>query len=367
MLFDIYKNKSVLITGNTGFKGSWLTIWLRFLGADVTGFSSEVPTVPSNYDSCALDFVSKTRFADVRDLVSLKSVVEETQPDYIFHLAAQSLVKKSYDSPIDTFTTNAIGSANILEASRVLTKPVSIVMITSDKAYDNVEWKWGYRENDVLGGKDPYSASKGMAELVIRSYFTSFMNKENCNQKIGITRAGNVIGGGDWALDRIIPDCVKSWSRNEVVEVRNPEATRPWQHVLEPLSGYLTLGAQLGTIDSLNGEAYNFGPASDQNYSVSQLINEMKKYWTNVSWLNTTNDRDMRNEAGLLKLNCDKALFDLKWNPALNFEETVKFTVDWYKAFYDQSDKSMYDFCVQQIEEYTKIAHDKKIWWAIND
>lgn len=367
MLFDIYRNKSVLITGNTGFKGSWLTIWLRSLGANVTGFSSDVPTVPSNYDVCDLDVISKTKFADVRELESLKSIIEETQPDYIFHLAAQSLVKRSYENPVDTFTINAIGSANILEASKALNKPVSIVMITSDKAYDNVEWKWGYRENDVLGGKDPYSASKGMAELAIRSYFISFMNKKDCKQKIGITRAGNVIGGGDWALDRIIPDCVKSWSHNEVVEIRNPEATRPWQHVLEPLSGYLTLGVQLGSKDSLNGEAYNFGPASDQNYSVSELINEMKKHWTNVSWLNATNNRDIHTEAGLLKLNCDKALFDLKWSPALNFEETVKFTVDWYRVFYGERDTDMYDFCVRQIKEYTKIACEKKIWWATND
>lgn len=367
MLFDFYRGKSVLITGNTGFKGSWLTIWLNSLGANVYGFSLDTPTSPSNFGVCGLGKICKTQFADVTDLDALRDAVEDCQPDYIFHLAAQSLVKRSYQSPVDTFSTNAIGSVNVLEASRALTKPVNIIMITSDKAYDNVEWKWGYRETDSLGGKDPYSASKGMAELAIRSYFESFVKQSETGTKLGIARAGNVIGGGDWALDRIVPDCVKSWSRHEEVKVRNPNATRPWQHVLEPLSGYLTLGAVLEANSETNGEAYNFGPPAEQNFSVAQLINEMKKHWENVHWGGSVNTNDAYMEAGLLKLNCDKALFDMGWKAALNFEETVKFTVDWYRNFYDVSDIDMLDYCTHQISEYTEIANRKGLRWASND
>ena len=363
MLFDKYKNKSVLVTGNTGFKGSWLSVWLNKLGANVFGFSLGMPTSPNNYEVSGLDNISETVFADVKDLDALKDIIEKSQPDYIFHLAAQSLVKQSYESPIDTFSTNAIGSANVLEASRILNKQVSIVMITSDKAYDNVEWKWGYRENDRLGGKDPYSASKGMAEIAIRSYFESFMSKE-ASHRIGITRAGNVIGGGDWALDRIVPDCVRSWSSNESVKIRSPGATRPWQHVLEPLGGYLTLGALLETKDSINGEAYNFGPPADQNFSVAELISEMQKYWENVEWENTSTNGVLHHEAGLLKLNCDKSLFDLNWHPALNFTDTVRFTAEWYKAFYDDKNDNMLEFTSKQIDEYTNIAIKKNISWA---
>ena len=360
MLFKKYKNKSVLITGNTGFKGSWLSVWLNKLGAKVYGFSSDLPTTPSNYKVCGLDNITDTVFADIRDLDSLTGAIKDSQPDYIFHLAAQSLVKKSYESPIDTFSTNAFGSVNILEASRILDKEVSIVMITSDKAYDNVEWKWGYRENDILGGKDPYSASKGMAELAIRSYFESFMSKTH---RLGITRAGNVIGGGDWAQDRIIPDCVRSWSSKRTVEIRNPGATRPWQHVLEPLGGYLTLGALLEVNENINGQAYNFGPPADQNHSVSELISEMQKHWRNVDWKDISNN-EKYHEAGLLKLNCDKALFDLNWNPTLSFNETVRFTAEWYKAFYDAETKDMLEFSNNQIDEYVNIAREKNISWA---
>ena len=367
MLFDVYKNKSVLVTGNTGFKGSWLTIWLRRLGAHVTGFSKDLPSNPNNFEICGLRNVSHTHFGDVRDLEKLKHLVKKSQPDYIFHLAAQSLVKRSYDETVDTFSVNAMGTVNLLEAARSLNKQVSVVMITSDKAYDNVEWKWGYRETDKLGGKDPYSASKGMAELAIRSYFESFIKNKKSNLKIAITRAGNVIGGGDWAMDRIVPDCVRSWSKVDSVAVRNPNATRPWQHVLEPLGGYLTLGAILSKKENLNGEAYNFGPGADQNYSVSQLINEMKKYWENVEWKSSNVTHENFPEAGLLKLNCDKALFDLRWTPTLSFEQCVKFTIEWYRTFYEEKEVDMLKFCENQIEEYTAIAREAKIYWANDD
>ena len=237
-------------------------------------------------------------------------------------------------------------------------------MITSDKAYDNVEWVWGYRETDRLGGKDPYSASKGMAELVIHSYYESFFKSNDSNVRLGVTRAGNVIGGGDWAIDRIIPDCIKAWSENKIVDIRSPEATRPWQHVLEPLSGYLVLGSELTNNPVINGEAYNFGPNADQNQTVRELIDEMAKYWESVRWNDTSSAQDHVHEAGLLKLNCDKALFDFDWQPTLKFHDTVKMTSEWYKTYYETRDASMYDYTLGQIKEYTNLAQARNIKWA---
>jgi CDP-glucose 4,6-dehydratase len=256
---------------------------------------------------------------------------------------------------------NAIGSANILEASRLVDRKVVVIMVTSDKAYDNVEWVWGYRETDRLGGKDPYSASKGMAELVIRSYVESFLNNPSSKVRVGIARAGNVIGGGDWAVDRLLPDCMEAWANGKVVDVRNPYATRPWQHVLEPLSGYLLLAQNLYSGEDYCGEAYNFGPSSDDNYSVMKLIDEMSKHWSNIKWNDVSESPEGLHEAGLLKLNCDKALHDLGWKSALQFGDTVAFTVDWYKEFYKNRDQSMYEFTVNQIETYMQISSAKKI------
>ena len=267
---------------------------------------------------------------------------------------------------MDTISTNVLGSASILEAVRDYKKPVVVVMITSDKAYDNVEWPWGYRETDRLGGKDPYSASKGMAEIAIRSYVESYFKDTKHNVRVGITRAGNVIGGGDWAQNRVVPDCIRSWSQNEPVEIRNPSSTRPWQHVLEPLSGYLTLGASLYENGDHHGEAYNFGPNLDQNYSVSELIVEMSKYWEKINWNDVSHKKDKFHEAGLLKLNCDKALCDLNWIPTLNFSDTVRMTVSWYKDYYqNEKRKSMYEYTVGQVNEYIDLAKKKKIEWSI--
>ena len=239
-------------------------------------------------------------------------------------------------------------------------------MITSDKAYDNVEWSWGYRETDRLGGKDPYSASKGMAEIAIRSYVESYFKYAESNVRVGITRAGNVIGGGDWAQDRIVPDCVRSWSQNDPAKIRNPSSTRPWQHVLEPLSGYLTLGASLRENGNYHGEAYNFGPRMDQNYSVSELIAEMSKFWGNVSWEDISENNDKMHEASLLKLNCDKALSDLNWSSALEFSDTVRMTISWYKTYYEKNNKqSMYEYAINQISEYVSLAKTKGISWSI--
>ena len=260
--------------------------------------------------------------------------------------------------------SNAIGTANILESIMYLENNLTAIFITSDKVYDNVEWTWGYREQDRLGGKDPYSASKGMAELAIRGYFQSFLkNKDNI--RLGIARAGNVIGGGDWAVDRIVPDCIKAWADNKSVEIRNPHATRPWQHVLEPISGYLTLAIDLANSAEHHGEAYNFGPHGHQNFSVSDLIDEMSKHWENVVWQEESiNGKDKVHEAGLLKLNCDKALSDLNWQPAMSFDETIRMTIEWYKEFYQLKEMRMFEFTTSQIKEYEKIAKERSLSWA---
>ena len=362
----IFEGKVVLITGHTGFKGSWLSIWLNSLGAKVVGLSDDVVTSPSNYSVSSIsDFIQDYR-VDIRDSEKVLSLVKANQPDFVFHLAAQALVRSSYENPIETMTTNAIGTANILDSLRSLNKKVVAVMITSDKAYDNVEWAWGYRETDRLGGKDPYSASKGMAELAIRSYVESFFNSKDSNINLGIARAGNVIGGGDWAVDRIVPDCMEAWSNGKVVDIRSPHATRPWQHVLEPLSGYLCLAESLYKSNAHHGEAYNFGPSADQNYPVSKLIDEMSKYWNQIKWNDVSNNEGHVHEAGLLKLNCDKVLSDLGWRSALQFEETVKMTVEWYKEYY-QNNKSMHGFAIDQIEAYTDLAKLRNISWANDD
>ena len=362
---NYFKGKTVIVTGHTGFKGSWLSLWLVNLGAKVVGISIDTPSKPSHFKAANIKTHIDDRRLDVRDTESLRKMIKEIQPDFVFHLAAQALVRPSYESPLDTISTNTLGSASVLDALRVLTKPVVAVMITSDKAYDNVEWVWGYRETDRLGGKDPYSASKGMAELAIRTYIESFFNQPDSNVRVGIARAGNVIGGGDWAVDRIVPDCMQAWSRNETVDIRSPEATRPWQHVLEPLSGYISLALQLSQSNDMHGEAFNFGPPSRQNHSVRELINEMEKYWDHVRWNDTSKNIKHLHEAGLLKLNCDKALYDLNWMPTLRFEQTVEMTVEWYKEFYENEQNSMLNFTMSQIEQYTQFARDLKMTWAL--
>jgi CDP-glucose 4,6-dehydratase len=363
----IFNNKNVLITGHTGFKGSWLSLWLAHVGANVTGISNNEISNPSNFSTSKISGVIDDKRLDIRNADAIKSLVLEIKPDFVFHLAAQALVRPSYENPLETISTNAIGTANVLDAIRALDKKVVAVMITSDKAYDNVEWVWGYRETDRLGGKDPYSASKGMAELAIRSYVESFFNNSNSNIRVGIARAGNVIGGGDWAVDRIVPDCMEAWAKGETVNIRSPHATRPWQHVLEPLSGYLSLAKDLYISDDHHGEAYNFGPSADQNFSVCKLIDEMAKYWDQIKWNDISNNEGHVHEAGLLKLNCDKSLHDLKWHSSLMFSDTVKMTVEWYKQFYKNKNLPMFDFSINQIESYIKIAKLNNINWASDD
>ncbi len=352
MALNIYAGKKVLVTGHTGFKGSWLSIWLNQLGAKVVGYSLEPPSTPSNFNACDIGCYITDIRGDVRNLADLNKVMKNEQPDFVFHLAAQALVRHSYDSPLETCLVNAHGTTTVLEALRLYERKVVAVMITSDKAYDNVEWVWGYRETDRLGGKDPYSASKGMAELAIRSYVDSFFNAENSGVRLGIARAGNVIGGGDWAKDRIVPDCMRSWADGRTVEIRSPQSTRPWQHVLEPLGGYLALGSSLYETSDKHGEAYNFGPQSDVSVTVETLINTMALSWDNVRWNDVSDGDKYVHEAVLLKLNCDKALIDLNWSSALNFDDTVRMTVEWYKEFYQGSSDSMRMLCESQIKEY---------------
>ncbi len=365
MFDNIYKNKKVLITGNTGFKGSWLTVWLLKLGAKVYGISKDIPTQPSMFEELGLEEKITHYKNDIRKLKSTKEIIEAMKPDFLFHLAAQSLVSISYDCPVETISTNVLGTTNILESLRVVNHKCVGIIITSDKCYDNVEWVWGYKETDHLGGKDIYSGSKGAAELIIKSYYHSFFSKSDSNIKITSTRAGNVIGGGDWAKDRIVPDCIRSWTNNKIVEIRSSNSTRPWQHALEPLSGYLTLGMNLYKNDALNGQNFNFGPLSQYSKTVKMLIEDLSKYWnkenSDQSYKITGNIKF--HEAGLLKLNCDKALLLLKWLPTLGYEKLIEFTGNWYLKFYKEK-INMFDFTLSQIDQYEKIASEKEIQWA---
>lgn len=351
-MFNIFKDKKVIITGHTGFKGSWLTLWLLKLGAEVIGISKDIPTKPSHYLELNIKNKIKDIVADVTDVETIKEIFKNEKPDFVFHLAAQALVKKSYINPIETWNTNTFGTLSILESLRILNNKCISILITSDKCYDNVEWIWGYKETDKIGGPDPYSASKGAAEILIRSYYESFLSKKS-NIKIGIARAGNVIGGGDWALDRIIPDCMTAWSNNNIVKLRNPKSTRPWQHVLEPLGGYLIFAVNLYNSNRLNGEAFNFGPSIKKDYTVIDLVYKMSKYWKNIKWEDVSDNYNGPIESGLLKLNCDKANNLLNWEAIFDIDETISYTTNWYKNFYENK-FSIYDYTLSQIESYEK-------------
>ena len=361
---NVFKNKKILITGHTGFKGSWLTLWLLSLGAKIYGISKDIPTKPSLFEKLDLKIKITDYQIDVRDYEKINEVISLIKPDFVFHLAAQAIVSESYKNPLETITTNAVGTVNVLEALRNINHKCTAILITSDKCYHNVEWAWGYKETDRLGGKDIYSSSKGAAEVLINSYYHSFFKDEKSNVKIATARAGNVIGGGDWAANRIVPDCVKAWSKNETVEIRSPEATRPWQHVLEPLSGYLLLAENLFLNDNLNGESFNFGPIATHSFTVERLINDLSKIWnfTEKNKAYKITDNIKFNEAGLLKLNCDKSLMYLKWLPSLDYHKTVEFTGEWFMNFY-QTDNNIYDLTLNQIKEYEKIALESNQKW----
>ena len=293
------------------------------------------------------------------NLPSLKKVFKSYKPDYVFHLAAQALVKNSYSDPVKTFNTNIIGTLNILECLREMKKNCTAVLVTSDKSYKNIEIKRGYKEDDILGGKDPYSSSKASAELLIQSYVNSFFPSKKSKVSISIARAGNVIGGGDWSKNRLIPDCVKSWSKDKKVFLRNPGSTRPWQHVLETASGYLMLALALKNNKKLHGQAFNFGPNNLKNYSVINVVRFMKKFWKKVSW-NVKKDKKSVFESNILKLNANKAKKVLKWKCFLNFRETIDMTVSWYKSYY-LNRKKIYEISYNQIIRYEEILKKRSI------
>lgn len=360
---NIYKGKKVFITGNTGFKGTWLSTWLIMMGADVYGFSNDIPTSPSMFEVLILEKKLNQYWGDIRNKEEVNHCIQAIHPDFIFHLAAQAIVSTSYEEPFDTITTNVVGTASILEAIRNITWQCTCILITSDKAYDNVEWIWGYKETDILGGKDVYSGSKGGAELTIKCYWHSFI-KSMENIKLGVARAGNVIGGGDWAKDRVVVDCIKAFSNGEIVEIRCPKATRPWQHVLEPLSGYLVLGQYLYEGQIVNGDIFNFGPRAEQIKTVFELAQDLAERWglDKNTIVQITGNIPFK-EATLLKLNCDKALSFLDWHSTLHYEECVGLISAWYYSYY-QKEKDMFIFTKEQIDYYTSIAQKEGLKWA---
>lgn len=357
-LFRIYKGKKVLITGHTGFKGSWLTIWLLKLGANVIGFSLEESNENDNFNLSNVSGKIKDIRGDIRDKTKLFEVFEDEKPEIIFHLAAQALVIDGYSDPVCTYETNIMGTVNVLEAIRKSKSVHTAIFITTDKVYDNKEWNWPYREIEAMGGYDPYSSSKGAAELVISSYRDSYFNPvdyQSHKKSIASVRAGNVIGGGDWNKNRIVPDCIKAIEKGEVIKVRNPKAIRPWQHVLDPLGGYLLLGHKMIHDPEKYAEAWNFGPEGSNTIDVGTLVNKIVKFYQKGNWKDIS-DSNSLHEARFLALDINKAKYILNWHPVLNFEETVGFTVEWYKNYKDQS---VYELCCEQIDTYYNISNNE--------
>ncbi|MFC1709981.1 CDP-glucose 4,6-dehydratase [Candidatus Omnitrophota bacterium] len=358
---NIFKNKKVLITGASGFKGSWLSIWLNYLGANVIGYSAYFPSKPCNFSVCGLKKIIRHIEGDVRNYAALKKVFMRYNPEIVFHLAAQPIVSESYKNPMITFETNLLGTVNVLECIRHSKSARAAVIITSDKCYKNQEWNRGYRENDILGGEDPYSSSKACAELAFHSYCKSYFPIKNSHCRLASARAGNVIGGGDWNIDRLIPDCVKSWSNKKAVFIRNPNATRPWQHVLEPVSGYIWLAHKLFLSNRFNSESFNFGPNYRRSYSVKDIIQSFSKDFGGGEWKHSSIKKGK--ETHLLKLSCKKAKTMLNWRSVLDFDETIKFTAQWYREYYSKK-KNMLNFTLSQIGDYIKKSKGQKLLWT---
>lgn len=350
---SIYKGKKVFLTGHTGFKGSWMLQWLHLIGAEVKGYALAPLHEADLYHLINGDTLCHSVIEDINNKQTLEEAVLSFQPDFIFHLAAQPLVRLSYQIPAQTFATNAIGTAILLDALVKLEKPCAVVLITTDKVYENREWLYPYRETDILGGNDPYSASKACAELIVHSYVHSFFHPASYHKhkkSIATTRAGNVIGGGDWSKDRIIPDIIKSLLNNQPVTIRNPQAVRPWQHVLEPLSGYLMLGEKLSADPQKYGGAWNFGPLLDDNRPVEELVKTAIAIWGSGSY-QMPGLKDQPHEATLLKLDISKAKHSLNWMPKYNSDEAISKTIDWYKQ-YHQNKAGIKNFTIQQIQSY---------------
>ena len=333
--FKLFKGKKVIVTGHTGFKGSWLSYWLTIFGAKVVGLSQKIETYPSHYNAINLKKKLKNKFFNICDQKKVIKLFKKEKPDFVFHLAAQALVKKSYNNPMLTWRSNTFGTLNILEALKSIQfkKKCICVLITSDKSYKNLEIKKGYKEEDSLGGKDPYSASKSSADIAINSYFNSFFSVKKSKLRIAVARAGNVIGGGDWSEDRLIPDCIKSWNKKKIVHIRNPNSTRPWQHVLDVINGYLILALNLKKNKKINGEAFNFGPNNKINFTVKKVVKEIVKTFPEAKYKIIKANNQKFFESSLLKLNSSKAHKKLNWKTILTFKETIKFVSDWYKEY----------------------------------
>ena len=346
-----YKGKKVFLTGHTGFKGSWLLAWLNILGASVKGYSLAPQDDLDLFNAIGGDQLCKNIIADIRDKDRLKKEIFDFQPDFVFHLAAQPLVRYSYSIPVETFEVNAIGTGNVLDAVRSLNNPCNVIIITTDKVYENKEWHYPYRENDRLGGYDPYSASKACAEILVSSFRNSFFNINDYDihkKKIATARAGNVIGGGDWSIDRIIPDIARALKNKKPIEVRSPNAVRPWQHVLEPLSGYLLLGAKLNSSKSF--DSFNFGPNSSESLTVIEVVKKAIETWGSGTYEDVSNI-DKPHEANLLTLDISKTINLLQWQPKLSSKEAIEWTIDWYK----KSKEDVAAFTYQQINMYQNL------------
>lgn len=347
-----FKGKKVIVTGHTGFKGSWLSIWLKELGAEVVGIGLDPLTKRDNFilSNIGLKIKADIR-ADIRDGAIMKEIFKEYQPEIVFHLAAQPIVRLSYDIPVETYQTNVMGTINIMEAIRATDSVKVGVMITTDKCYENKEQIWGYRENEPLGGYDPYSSSKGAAEIAIASWRRSFFNPKDYDKhgkSIASVRAGNVIGGGDWALDRIIPDCIRAIEGNKPIEIRSPQAIRPWQHVLEPLYGYLLLAKNMLDNPTKYCEGWNFGPKMESIVPVIKVVEILSNYFPNIQIKDVSNANNVH-EANLLMLDISKAYYKLGWSPKMNIQQCIKFVAEWYKTY---RNCDVYNLCVNQIHEF---------------
>jgi CDP-glucose 4,6-dehydratase len=345
-----WKGKKVFLTGHTGFKGSWLSLWLTSMGAKVTGYALAPNTTPNLFDVLAIDsLIEKSHIADIRDLATLQKAISEAKPDVVIHMAAQPLVRYSYDNPVETYATNVMGTVHVLESTRAIDSVRATVVITTDKCYENNEWVWGYRENEPMGGHDPYSNSKGCAELVTSAYRQSYFSHSNSSNRVASARAGNVIGGGDWSEDRLIPDAIKAFEANVPLMIRNPLATRPWQHVLEPLSGYLILAQALYKQGLSFASGWNFGPRDEDNRAVQEVANLLISGWSETArWEKEGSEQPY--EANLLKLDCSKARVQLGWKPKWDLEEAIHKIVQWQKAF--QAKQNMQELSLSQINHY---------------
>jgi CDP-glucose 4,6-dehydratase len=365
MFLNDFRGRRVLVTGHTGFKGSWLTEWLLALGAQVTGCSIDIPTQPALFDLLALKDRIDHRVLDVRDRAGVRDLFNEVAPEFVFHLAAQALVRPSYDLPHSTFETNVMGTINVLEAIRTSAAVMTGVIVTTDKCYENQDLGQPFTEDDPLGGKDPYAASKACAEIAFSAYARSFFDQGRPVAHIASARAGNVIGGGDWSADRLVPDCVRHWSRGETVLLRSPLATRPWQHVLEPLGAYLHLATVLFRRPEIcSGSSYNFGPADDGSRTVQDLVETLRTTWPDAQWRVSDPTDNFKKEAGFLTLDCRKAQTQLGWTAVLRFEEAVEMTARWYRDYYSDP-SSARRMTSDQISAYSQLVQSRRFGWPL--